>query len=777
MGKRKRREDTTYKYGRPEPPMLVLDYTDLADFYGRNEFSKRLTYVIREKLKETIGIDMANRILESLKTKKLKLVNTTSFFRNYTETGDIGTETKKKIISSAPNDFNLSCFVQEVCRKMQYYVAQRNTHIDLSSSFLYMAHYAEGLDLTKKDFDYLISGVAGISANRIKGMFMLNILTPNDLSKMIKVKGLNKCSHYYDIVNAYLDSLCFYASTVSNWNYLPYINIILPITDDAEEKQKLYLQKVFDIERDELETILGNISSLSFKSIDLISAITRIKNATEKYDINTYGVISQLGKIAEENAIHTYPELIDLKEISQKNFIRDKFYKTLNIGYLFPYEKEFFNKTYEHLIEVAINCSSLSIEEIEIEMGFAAELLSFSAGDSLEKSSVLKAAKENGYVPVLKISLHNIKELNKKFFERLNSFRKILVSKHNKEFIILPYFDKEFSTTLQGEDKPEYIRIISDIHADVNSNKNFIYDFGNDFVINCGDTSGDAFTTRNWIKTYMKHGVNVVGNHLGYTDLQDKRYLTTVAGQTLDLQPCNAQTQYLKYTFNRTTTPFLEKNKYEYDDMIFYGCKLCTNFSLYGKKQQAACEQEAMKCMNDFRKCSFLRRKDDTIVPFSIEDHKKECTYGIRYLKMNLNKLRERKNTKPIIVVTHHAPSIYSISPKYKNDPLSAAFASDLTKVMDEYPEIRLWVHGHVHEPFDYIYNKTRVIANPFGYYWENMNEFKSPEEIKNYGKRVKISDIKSDKSWKEILTEEIEKGLIKIYEKDEDVQKVFEKG
>ena len=66
-------------------------------------------------------------------------------------------------------------------------------------------------------------------------------------------------------------------------------------------------------------------------------------------------------------------------------------------------------------------------------------------------------------------------------------------------------------------------------------------------------------------------------------------------------------------------------------------------------------------------------------------------------------------------MVTHHAPSIRSIADRYKLDPVSAAFASNMDDFILEY-QPRLWIHGHTHESFDYKIGKTRVVCNPRGY-------------------------------------------------------------
>ncbi len=65
------------------------------------------------------------------------------------------------------------------------------------------------------------------------------------------------------------------------------------------------------------------------------------------------------------------------------------------------------------------------------------------------------------------------------------------------------------------------------------------------------------------------------------------------------------------------------------------------------------------------------------------------------------------------VVVTHHAPSRMSVHPRYATDILSAAFASELDHLMG-IPA--LWIHGHVHDAFDYRFRGTRVVCNPRGY-------------------------------------------------------------
>ncbi len=73
------------------------------------------------------------------------------------------------------------------------------------------------------------------------------------------------------------------------------------------------------------------------------------------------------------------------------------------------------------------------------------------------------------------------------------------------------------------------------------------------------------------------------------------------------------------------------------------------------------------------------------------------------------------------IVVTHHAPSNYSIAPEWVGHPCNRWFVTPEIEplLIDRKPA--LWVHGHVHTPFDYEIGDTRVVCNPRGYQGEGV--------------------------------------------------------
>lgn len=74
----------------------------------------------------------------------------------------------------------------------------------------------------------------------------------------------------------------------------------------------------------------------------------------------------------------------------------------------------------------------------------------------------------------------------------------------------------------------------------------------------------------------------------------------------------------------------------------------------------------------------------------------------------------------PTVVVTHHAPHPRSIVREGPLLSIDAAYASDLTRVLEGPDAPALWIHGHIHRSADYRIGGTRILANPRGRRGEN---------------------------------------------------------
>jgi hypothetical protein len=47
---------------------------------------------------------------------------------------------------------------------------------------------------------------------------------------------------------------------------------------------------------------------------------------------------------------------------------------------------------------------------------------------------------------------------------------------------------------------------------------------------------------------------------------------------------------------------------------------------------------------------------------------------------------------------------------------MNGGYHSELSEFILDHPQITLWTHGHMHDPFDYNIGTTRVVCNPRGY-------------------------------------------------------------
>lgn len=147
----------------------------------------------------------------------------------------------------------------------------------------------------------------------------------------------------------------------------------------------------------------------------------------------------------------------------------------------------------------------------------------------------------------------------------------------------------------------------------------------------------------------------------------------------------------------------LENSSVEIGGVRFLGATLWTDYKLDRNLTQAFQMDYAGKRLNDHR----LIRKGRFL--FSPQDALERHLDSRDWLESELAKPFAGKT----VVVTHHAPHPGSVHPRYTGDPLSAAFVSDLSPLM---PKVDLWLHGHVHDGFDYQVGRCRVVASPAGY-------------------------------------------------------------
>jgi Icc-related predicted phosphoesterase len=153
-----------------------------------------------------------------------------------------------------------------------------------------------------------------------------------------------------------------------------------------------------------------------------------------------------------------------------------------------------------------------------------------------------------------------------------------------------------------------------------------------------------------------------------------------------------------------TSVRFLERDVVDFGGVRFLGCTLWTDYRLRSNRTQRQLMEHAGLRINDHR---LIRTRNGEL--FSPADALRDHEISRAWLKQELSKVYDGKT----VVITHHAPHPLSVHPRYAGDPTNASFASDLTELVQL---ANVWLHGHVHDSFDYRVAGCRVVANPRGY-------------------------------------------------------------
>ena len=151
---------------------------------------------------------------------------------------------------------------------------------------------------------------------------------------------------------------------------------------------------------------------------------------------------------------------------------------------------------------------------------------------------------------------------------------------------------------------------------------------------------------------------------------------------------------------------FLNGNELTLNGVRFLGTTMWTDFNLFGDNSRMDAMRASEAALNDYWRIDLAREGNRTL---RASDTANFHAQQRQWLQEMLNIPFEGKT----VVITHMAPSMLSIADQYAIDLVSAAFASNLDDLVEM---ADLWVHGHMHNSFDYQIGKCRVVCNPCGY-------------------------------------------------------------
>lgn len=234
--------------------------------------------------------------------------------------------------------------------------------------------------------------------------------------------------------------------------------------------------------------------------------------------------------------------------------------------------------------------------------------------------------------------------------------------------------------------------MFSDLHADVARHRPIMIAPDIDVVVVAGDTCEGAKNSFSCLRQFVPMQIPIVavlGNHEFY-------------------RRCWSE----ELALARGTAPLygihlLENDAIKIGDVRFVGCTLWTDYGLCGDVTLAMLV--AARGLNDHKRIAWSKRPWARFRP---QEASRLHQRSRAFIEATLAVPSEGAT----VVVTHHAPHPASGHPHHGHDLLSAAYVSDLSRVI-ETGQPDLWIHGHVHSSFDYRVGQTRVICNAHGYH------------------------------------------------------------
>jgi Icc-related predicted phosphoesterase len=233
--------------------------------------------------------------------------------------------------------------------------------------------------------------------------------------------------------------------------------------------------------------------------------------------------------------------------------------------------------------------------------------------------------------------------------------------------------------------------IISDLHTEVGGASWNVDPPEHDVVVLAGDVGLSPSSAIEWAAdNFSKPVVYVAGTREFHE--RDRRDAIEEGRRTALRHP---------------SVSFLENDSVVVCGTTFLGATLWSDFGVFGSEMEDFVRRQAERLVIDFHRILSNGRGSGN---FSTADSKKIHAASRQYLKQAALAVEG-----PLVVVTHHAPHPSSINRRWIGDESVAAWVNDMG---DDFGAIGadLWVHGGVHDTFDYEVSGTRVVCNPRGY-------------------------------------------------------------
>ena len=175
----------------------------------------------------------------------------------------------------------------------------------------------------------------------------------------------------------------------------------------------------------------------------------------------------------------------------------------------------------------------------------------------------------------------------------------------------------------------------------------------------------------------------------------------------------------LRETCERLGIDWLDREVIVIDGVRFVGTTLWSDFDAFAGAERSLVRQlrerdKALRAADFYLRKNTTLRGGEPLLAAQLREVAIDCQAWLR-------EALSRPFDGSTVVVTHVAPSLRSMDPRYGPSPGTAGFCNRLD---DLFPAARLWLHGHLHCPNDYVAggdgdvpaHACRVVANPRGY-------------------------------------------------------------
>ena len=285
------------------------------------------------------------------------------------------------------------------------------------------------------------------------------------------------------------------------------------------------------------------------------------------------------------------------------------------------------------------------------------------------------------------------------------------------------------------------IRLISDLHIDVNEGYDVKLDDNDVYTLIAGDICGTVDDTIKWLGSNVRRGAFCAGNHIVYDPEAPHAEVKT------PIEDLKAKL-HKKFPLDGDITFFDEEvgviQKEICPNVLLVADVMYTDYKLrikdinpkgdVQKNMQMAEPKWGHSYLNDFvfgytRQEMYKKESwDDGTSRYGTPKgiwHLRPKYYLDHHIRAwkKVVEIVESNPDKSIILMTHHCLSKKCISSDYTNDTLNASYVSNKEAWIRKHPNIKLILSGHVHHRAHFNVGSTLYVLNPLGYCRDTMTQ------------------------------------------------------